>query len=268
MNGTNERRYGRTEMKLLRSRHLAMAVGVSIAIHAAAIGAYLLMTGEAVATTEDAVYARDTIVVLPPISIEPPSTLSATTPKHAPGTPREVTPPRVMRPSTAEFAMGNLHAAPDDRIDSTAPQIATVDVMATSMPVASGTGTLGGGVGTVDGGDRYASGGLAAADGSSQPMELWSIPHEQWPKYDQAALATRVRYPAMERRNGIEARVVLQVLIGTRGSVEDIRVKQHAARPFEEAAISAVRATTFTPAIVGTTPVRVWMSIPVDFRLN
>ena len=61
--------------------------------------------------------------------------------------------------------------------------------------------------------------------------------------------------------------MVLKVLIGTDGNVEDVEIfKSHPM--LDDAAIEAAKQFRFTPGIQRDRPVRVWMSIPFSFRLN
>jgi periplasmic protein TonB len=73
-------------------------------------------------------------------------------------------------------------------------------------------------------------------------------------------------YPPFALDAGLEGRVLLHVLVGTDGSVREIRVVE-GSQIFTESAASAVGRWRFRPARVGVRPVPIWVAIPVRFRL-
>ena len=76
-------------------------------------------------------------------------------------------------------------------------------------------------------------------------------------------------YPPKARKAGISGFVTMNLLIGTSGDVE--RVKVLDAQPvgiFEEVAIATIRRWRFQPAIYQTEHVRVWAKQTMRFRLN
>jgi protein TonB len=73
-------------------------------------------------------------------------------------------------------------------------------------------------------------------------------------------------YPSFALEAGLEGRVVLHALVGTDGTVREIRVAE-GSKIFIEAATQAVRRWLFQPARVGARPVPIWVEIPVRFRL-
>ena len=91
---------------------------------------------------------------------------------------------------------------------------------------------------------------------------------EDEPKYDDIALQRRVQYPDMARRTGIEGMVLVGALIGKNGSIEKIQVFESDHESLNDAAVRAVRETTFTPAKQNGQPARVWARIPIRFRLR
>ena len=86
---------------------------------------------------------------------------------------------------------------------------------------------------------------------------------------EKPVLISRVNpvYPELAKRSGIEATVIVNVLLNTRGDVEKAEMlKSHPL--FDEAALAAARQFRFTPGRQRLKPVRVWMSIPFRFRLK
>jgi periplasmic protein TonB len=84
-----------------------------------------------------------------------------------------------------------------------------------------------------------------------------------------AAIQRNLKYPEIARRAGVEGMVIIQVLIDTRGAVEKTRVvKSLGNNGCDEAAIEAINKTKWKPALQRDKPVKVWVSIPVQFRLK
>lgn len=74
-------------------------------------------------------------------------------------------------------------------------------------------------------------------------------------------------YPSLARDAGVEGTVVLWALVGLDGNVEDVRV--HKSIPMlDGAALEAVQQWRFTPALANKHAVRVWVAVPVRFRLH
>lgn len=74
-------------------------------------------------------------------------------------------------------------------------------------------------------------------------------------------------YPRFAADAGITGTVLLHVLVGADGRVEEVRVL--ASVPvLNEAAIEAARHWVFRPARVSGRPVRVWVALPISFRLD
>jgi protein TonB len=74
-------------------------------------------------------------------------------------------------------------------------------------------------------------------------------------------------YPELARKAGISGTVVVKVLIGTDGNVEDVEVFKSLPM-LDNAAVEAAKQFRFTPGMQRDRAVRVWMSIPFNFRLN
>jgi periplasmic protein TonB len=83
-----------------------------------------------------------------------------------------------------------------------------------------------------------------------------------------AELQSRIRYPEMARRAGIEGRVYVQFIVNERGEVEDPRVIRGIGGGCDEEAIRAVSQARFKPGMQRGRPVRVQYSLPIVFRLQ
>jgi len=74
-------------------------------------------------------------------------------------------------------------------------------------------------------------------------------------------------YPEIARRVGISGRVFVEILINTKGAVEEAKIVQ--GHPMlNDAALEAVRKWQFSPAKQRDRLVKVRMTIPVDFKLK
>ncbi|MGD8979490.1 MAG: energy transducer TonB [candidate division WOR-3 bacterium] len=76
------------------------------------------------------------------------------------------------------------------------------------------------------------------------------------------------RYPDLARRAGIEGQTVVKALVDIDGSIMDVQIlKSSGNQMLDEAALAAARKWKFTPAKQRDKFVRVYVSIPVNFRL-
>ena len=84
-----------------------------------------------------------------------------------------------------------------------------------------------------------------------------------------AAIQRNLVYPEIARKAGVEGRVVVRCLVDKSGSVVDTKIMQSLGNNgCDEAAIAAVRSVKWKPAMQRDKPVKVWIAIPVVFRLK
>jgi len=74
-------------------------------------------------------------------------------------------------------------------------------------------------------------------------------------------------YPEAAQASKVQGIVILQVVIGTNGSVIDAQVIRHVPM-LDEAALDAVRQWEFTPTLLNGVPVEVVMTVTVNFTLS
>lgn len=83
------------------------------------------------------------------------------------------------------------------------------------------------------------------------------------------ALQKHLKYPKLAQQAGVEGIVFVKVLVGVSGKTEDADIIK--AKPanmgFEQSAISAVKKVRWEPAKQRDKKIRVWVSIPVQFKL-
>jgi protein TonB len=76
-------------------------------------------------------------------------------------------------------------------------------------------------------------------------------------------------YPELALKAGIEGTAVIKALVDVDGSIREVQILKSSGNPMlDEAALRAARLAQFTPARQRDQVVRVWVSIPVAFRLK
>lgn len=84
-----------------------------------------------------------------------------------------------------------------------------------------------------------------------------------------AELQKHLKYPRLAQAAGVEGIVFLKVLVSAKGATEKVEILR--AKPekmgFEEAAATAVEKVKWEPAKQRDRKIRVWVSIPVQFKL-
>lgn len=79
----------------------------------------------------------------------------------------------------------------------------------------------------------------------------------------------RVIYPELARKAGIEGKVILDAQIDVKGDVIATRIRKSLGPTgCDEAAIKAIRAVKWNPAYQRDTPVKVWITITIEFKLT
>ncbi len=74
-------------------------------------------------------------------------------------------------------------------------------------------------------------------------------------------------YPEIARLAGIEGIVYLKILVDENGNVEKAKVEQGAKDMLDNSALEAAKKAKFSPAMVNDKPVKVWVILPVAFKL-
>ncbi|BET26996.1 outer membrane transport energization protein TonB [Limnobacter thiooxidans] len=76
-------------------------------------------------------------------------------------------------------------------------------------------------------------------------------------------------YPNIARNQGWEGRVLLKVKVLANGKPESIEIQSSSGRKaLDEAALSAVKQWTFSPAKRGETAIEAWVTVPIEFKLG
>jgi periplasmic protein TonB len=78
-------------------------------------------------------------------------------------------------------------------------------------------------------------------------------------------IVSQIKYPAIAIQKGLEGKVIVAAYIDTLGHVSEIKVESSTEPAFNDAALDAVRATEFIPAIFNGYKVAKWLTIPINF---
>ena len=120
---------------------------------------------------------------------------------------------------------------------------------------------------------------LQDKDGSEKhikEVKVQLIPHkenefsgiDQMPKMDVETYIANFKYPEEARKNGITGTVYVRALIGTDGKVKKTKVETSDNEILTNAAVKAIEATAFEPAMDKGINVQAWVTIPVKFQLG
>ncbi|HOZ22000.1 MAG TPA: energy transducer TonB [bacterium] len=75
-------------------------------------------------------------------------------------------------------------------------------------------------------------------------------------------------YPELARKAGLEGTVWVKLWVDKEGKVKDVVILKSASEIFNQPAIDAAKQWIFTPAMMKTGPVSVWISLSFNFKLN
>lgn len=111
---------------------------------------------------------------------------------------------------------------------------------------------------------------MTLPDTKDDPDEDIFMVVEQEPEIigGQEALYDELTYPSACKRAGIEGRVVLQFVVNTDGSVQDVDVLRGIGGGCDKAAVKALKEIRFKPGRQQGNPVRVRFSWPILFKLQ
>ncbi len=82
------------------------------------------------------------------------------------------------------------------------------------------------------------------------------------------AIQSRIVYPEIAKRAGVEGRVYVLAFVDENGNVTDAKIQKGIGAGCDEAALDAVRKTKFKPGKQRGKAVKVQVSIPIVFRLQ
>jgi len=97
------------------------------------------------------------------------------------------------------------------------------------------------------------------------------VPYDEKPEPigGYAAIKRNLKYPEIARKAGVEGKVLVYAQIDEQGKVVRTRVmKSLGPNGCDEAAVRAIRAVKWKPAMQRDTPVKVWIMVPIEFQLS
>jgi periplasmic protein TonB len=243
----------------------AAVLRTSIAARAAALAASAIVHATAFVvapghTRENGIESIErTVEVLVDVSDDEPAPSAAPDPRAPDASPRSHRHPVMLSHDGMPHDPAPVHV----RAGVAAAEAAEAQVITASPspPVPRFTIVVGGGLHAGDGAvaARERSGGLGdpepiAADRATTPARMLA--------------GASPEYPPEARAQGIEANVVLEIVVDTAGRVRTARVARSATARFDGAALTAVRGYRFVPATLDGRPVSVRMRWSVDFQLQ
>jgi protein TonB len=235
--------YGGIDLKKNYNKYFSNALGISIAMHLLVI---LLFIGYTWFMNDDKRVPHLRIHSIAELA-PPPST------QDKPDEAQPVTPP-----PPSDVVKPNL-GVPVPVPDAIAPQL-TLPNMNEPPPPAASNGPV-------------SSNAPVSLDIPAQPateadptpdefIDVSEEPHEVQP------LEKLIVYPEIARRSGLEGKVQLQALIGKDGHVEKVEILKSDYDIFRDAAIAAMKSAKFTPARQNGTPLKLWITRTINFKLN
>jgi TonB family protein len=75
-------------------------------------------------------------------------------------------------------------------------------------------------------------------------------------------------YPPEAKMQAIEGKVFLKILIDEKGNVIKEKIERSVNQLLDNSALEAVKSAKFSPALVKNKPVKVWVTIPISFKMN
>lgn len=236
--------YGGIDLKKNEQRFFSNALGISIGIHLLLI---LLYFGYAWFTNEDDraphIFIHNIAELAPPPSTE-----------DNPEQSQPVTPPpptNVVKPNLG---------VPVPVPDAIAPQLTLPNMNEPTPPpavVSNGPVTNSGPV------NLHIDKPVEEADPKEgEFVDVSDPPTEVTP------IQKLIQYPEVARRSGLEGTVTIDALIGKDGHVKKVNVIKSDYDIFKQAAIDAMMKETFTPARQNGTPLEVWTTETIHFKLS
>jgi periplasmic protein TonB len=259
-------RYGAAELKAAYNRNLGLAFAISIGFHALLIGLYIAGIKMAEAGEENGkklgINKTKLINIAPPP--EPPQ-------NAPPPPPPPMIPPELMTGGGdgggVAARAGNPIPVPDAVIAPDVQDFATTE----NISVADADGGTGGGFsgdGTEGLGVIETPAEVNVTQAEEEPAVDEFIDLAEQPATDLADLKKRVQYPEIAKKMGIEGKVSVRVLIDPKGKPTKYVIDYSDNKMLEDAAVKAVMSSDFTPGIQNGMPVKAWVSVPVEFKLE
>jgi protein TonB len=230
--------YGAQELKRAAHRYAFIALGISILIHLALLGAYYLsaiLGGTTAAMVPEGPRVRIIDVELKP---------------HIPGI-YELPPVPKRPPAGPVVRKGIPVPVKDDPV-----------VIENTIPTQEELAEL------VDPHGAELSPG--ALDSLTPTVPDDDVPPKGWRHIEKPPVVVRSVqpvYPALALRAGLEGRVIVRIWVDRHGKTRDVEILRSDNQIFDDAAVEAAKQFVFTPAYMNHGPVAVRVSVPFTFRI-
>ena len=83
-----------------------------------------------------------------------------------------------------------------------------------------------------------------------------------------AAIYSKIKYPEVAQKAGVQGKVYLLIYINENGGVDDVKVLKGLGAGCDEAAVEAIKQTKFTPGKDNGVAIKVKLSLPITFKLE
>jgi len=83
-----------------------------------------------------------------------------------------------------------------------------------------------------------------------------------------SSIQKQITYPSIAKQAGIEGKVYILAYINDKGSVDQVKVLKGIGAGCDEAAMDAVKKSKFTPGKNKGNPLKVKLSLTINFKLN
>jgi TonB family protein len=107
---------------------------------------------------------------------------------------------------------------------------------------------------------------LFLASGSLASEKDWDTPPQ--PVNGFKALQKELIYPDSARKNGIQGTVTLKVHVDDNGDIVDTKIVKSLEQGCDKAAVQALKAVEWKPALKDNKSIAVWFSIDIKFKLE
>ncbi len=248
--------YGAVEIKQLIRKYTIRGFIYTILIFGLTMGAYL-----ASVTIEAGSGKKMKLAPIQKIKLDqlPPPQSDA---------PAEAPPPQQIQQivhSGPAARAGTPVPVPDAEITPDMQDFATIDVMSRASSEGGDGVDLGGFADNIDFDAKDIK--VQAPVEEPDPDEFIAVEEEA--NLDLPSLQKVVKYPDLARRAGVEGTVYVKVLIGKDGKPKKTLIEHSDNELLNKAAQEAVmKYRGYTPGIQNGNPIQMWISIPIEFRLN
>lgn len=235
--------YGAIELKEVKQKYLIYGLIIGAIIEFAGVGIYWAIT---LLGKEEAPVR--TVRILKYSELGPPPSIA--------GASAAVAPSVSAAAPMAKPSVGIPVPVPDAEVSPEQNFASQTEMSAVAGPVGEGAGT----------------GGQVI----EQDVNIENIDEEEAPPPDfvpfekEPQVIKRIEpvYPELARKAGLEGTVWVKLWVDKEGKVKDVVILKSASEIFNQPAIDAAKQWIFTPAMMKTGPVSVWISLSFNFKLN